>query len=36
MLGIKDLDDCKSECNLKEKSKDYLFDRGVDKKESSF
>jgi len=32
MLGIKDLDDCKSEWHLKEKIKDYLFDRGVDKK----
>jgi general secretion pathway protein A len=32
MLGIKDLNDCKSEWHLKEKIKDYLFDRGVDEK----
>ena len=32
MLGIKDLNDCKSEWHLKEKIKDYLFDKGVDEK----
>ncbi len=32
MLGIKDLNDCESEWHLKEKIKNYLFDRGVDEK----
>ena len=32
MLGIKDLNNCKSEWPLKEKIKDYLFDKGVDEK----
>ncbi|MGD0279146.1 MAG: AAA family ATPase [Smithella sp.] len=32
MLGIKDLNDCQSEWHLKEKIKDYLFDKGVDEK----
>ena len=32
MLGIKDLNNCKSEWTLKEKIKDYLFDKGVDEK----
>ena len=32
MLGIKDLNDCKSEWPLKERIKDYLFDKGVDEK----
>ncbi|HUN53839.1 MAG TPA: AAA family ATPase [Smithella sp.] len=32
MLGIKDLKDCKSEWTLKERIKDYLFDKGVDEK----
>jgi Type II secretory pathway, component ExeA (predicted ATPase) len=32
MLGIKGLDNCESEWHLKEKIKDYLFDKGVDEK----
>ena len=32
MLGVKDLNDCQSEWHLKEKIKDYLFDKGVDEK----
>jgi general secretion pathway protein A len=32
MLGIKDLNNCKSEWPLKERIKDYLFDKGVDEK----
>jgi general secretion pathway protein A len=32
MLGIKCLDNCESEWHLKEKIKDYLFDKGVDEK----
>lgn len=32
MLGIKDLNDCESEWHLKERIKDYLFDKGVDEK----
>jgi general secretion pathway protein A len=32
MLGIKDLNNCESEWHLKERIKDYLFDKGVDEK----
>ncbi|PKN53125.1 MAG: hypothetical protein CVU55_02630 [Deltaproteobacteria bacterium HGW-Deltaproteobacteria-13] len=32
MLGIKDLNDCQSEWHLKERIKNYLFDKGVDEK----
>jgi general secretion pathway protein A len=32
MLGIKDLNKCASEWHLKERIKDYLFDKGVDEK----
>jgi general secretion pathway protein A len=32
MLGIKDLNDCDSEWHLKERIKDYLFNKGVDEK----
>ncbi len=32
MLGIKDLNNCESEWHLKEKIKNYLFDKGVDEK----
>jgi general secretion pathway protein A len=32
MLGIKDLNNCESEWHLKEKIKDYLFDKGINEK----